>query len=219
MKKQKKYLLIGIAILSLCLSGCGTPMFELTAEEEALIVHSAAYYVAKHNIQQKDGVNNTVYTGAEEDTEQNTQNGDPSTNPEKNNIIAETIGHGTDLEISFLEAYAADNYTEGNVCFVEAKQGYDLYIVKLQVKNITEQDVLLDNATLNPSFRLVAENVNVRAEVTILSVDFSTYRGTIAAGEAKDLILLFEVKEAQVETILEPILQIITENGTKDVKL
>ena len=46
MKKQKRYLFIGVAVASLLLSGCGTQLYELTKEEEDLIVHSAAYFVA-----------------------------------------------------------------------------------------------------------------------------------------------------------------------------
>ena len=60
MKKDRRYLLIGMTVFSLFLGGCGTSMFELTVEEEELIIHSAAYFVAKHNIQQKDGVSNVI---------------------------------------------------------------------------------------------------------------------------------------------------------------
>ena len=50
MKKFKRYLYIGVAVMMLFLTGCGAELYELTAEEEDLIVHSAAYYLAKHNI-------------------------------------------------------------------------------------------------------------------------------------------------------------------------
>ena len=57
MKKIKKYLCAAVAVMMLFLTGCGTELYELTEDEEKLIIHSAAYLVAKHNIQQKDGVN------------------------------------------------------------------------------------------------------------------------------------------------------------------
>ena len=50
MKKIKRYLFAAVAAMMLFLTGCGTELYELTAEEEQLIIHSAAYFVAKHNI-------------------------------------------------------------------------------------------------------------------------------------------------------------------------
>jgi hypothetical protein len=57
MKRKIRYLCIAIAVMMLFLTGCGAEMHVLTQEEESLIIQSAAYYVAKHNIQQKDGAN------------------------------------------------------------------------------------------------------------------------------------------------------------------
>ena len=56
MRKYKGGLAIILIALSLMLSGCGTPMFELTDKEHELIVNYSAYIVGKYNIYQKDGI-------------------------------------------------------------------------------------------------------------------------------------------------------------------
>ena len=56
MKKKGVLLSAAVLLLSLFLGGCGTPMYELTDSEEEIIVHYAAYALAKHNTFQKDGM-------------------------------------------------------------------------------------------------------------------------------------------------------------------
>ena len=241
MKKYKRYLFICIAICSIFLSGCGTELYELTAEEEELIVHSAAYLIAKHNIQQKDGVSAEVHIddvvdeqpeleelekeepetelaeevvdGGNAVAEDETEAGDASVS------LAEVIGHATDLTVSYGGSYLAENYVEGNAYSVDASAGKTFYVMKFTITNVTEQEVLLDNASSSPIFKLVSGDVKVKSEVTFLTTDFSTYIGTIPAGESVETILLFEVPKDSGETILEPTLQITIDNQTKNVKL
>lgn len=64
MKKGIRLLAVLSAALFL-LGGCGTPLYELTEEEEDLIVQGAAYMLSKYNIYQKDGMNSTLSSGGE----------------------------------------------------------------------------------------------------------------------------------------------------------
>lgn len=239
MKKQKRYLCIGIIMASLFLSGCGTELFEMTKEEEDLIVHSAAYYVAKHNIQQKDGASAVVDQDSimlkdesvENETESSTEveediteapNGTVVEGQEEKNTtisLAKAVGHMDDLEITYTGSEIADNYVEGEAYSIDAEKGKTFYIMKFNIANPTEEDVLLDNVTLNPLFKLISSEVNVKAEVTFLATDFSTYLGTIPAGESVETVLLFEVLEAQAEQMSTPVLQIIVNNEIKSIKL
>ena len=85
MKKYKRYLCIAIAVMLMGLTGCGTQLYELTPEEEALIIHSAAYFVAKHNIQQKDGVSGVLLPDSfEEETEESGTQTDNAGSGEEN---------------------------------------------------------------------------------------------------------------------------------------
>ena len=45
MKKFKRYLFIAVAVITMLLTGCGAELYELTAEEENLIIHSG---ITKH---------------------------------------------------------------------------------------------------------------------------------------------------------------------------
>jgi len=238
MKKQKRYLLIFTALCSLLLSGCGTQLYEMTKEEEDLIVQSAAYYVAKHNIQQKDGVSavvdpdtitleeeNTEYV--EENTESDTETeevinpseGDEQTGEDLAVSLAEVIGHENDLSVTYAGSYVANNYVEGAAYSVDADEGKTFYVMQFTIINTTDGEVAVDNVSLNPMFKLINDNVSVKSEVTFLTTDFSTYQGVIPAGESVKTILLFEVSESVAEEITAPTLQITIDNVTKIVKL
>lgn len=239
MKRCKRLLLVCIAACSLILGGCGETLHELTPEEEALIVHYAAYVVAKHNIQQKDGMSNVYIPEVEEqetesvdtplDTElpEGTQTpegegGTPGEETEVENttvLLADAIGHSADLTITYAGSYVADNYIEGSAYSLDATEGNTFYIMKFTITNATEADVMVDNLTKGLSFKLESGDVSAKSEVTFLMTDFSTYVGTIAAGQSVETILLFEVPESSAEAILEPTLQIIIGNEIKNVKL
>lgn len=239
MKKQKRYLFIGAILLSLTLSGCGTELYELTSEEESLIVHYAAYYVAKHNIQQKDGISAVVdpdtitveddtTEAVEDSTELETVIGEDANSPsgegeqdveDAGTSLAEIIGHGTDLSVVYSGSYTADNYIEGSAYSVDAAKGKTFFVMKFSITNTTDEDVEVDNASINPIFKLVSESVSVKSEVTFLTTDFSTYQGTIPAGKTVETILLFEVSESVADTITAPSLQISVDNEIKSIKL
>jgi len=240
MKRQKRYLFISVLMVSLFLSGCGTQLYEMTQEEEELIVHSAAYFVAKHNIRQKDGVSAEVDPGAimlEEETEAPeeslesdtgmTEDGSfssgegtaESTQADGTVTLAKALGHEEDLFITYDGSYISDNYVEGDAYSLDAKKGKTYYIMKFTVTNPTKTDVQLDNLTLNPMFKLVGNEVEVNAEVTFLAKDFSTYLGTIPAGGTVETVILFEIPETQAASISEPELQITVDNKTNKIKL
>ncbi len=234
MKKLKRFLCIGVAMMMLLCTGCGTQLYELTAEEEDIIVHSAAYFVAKHNIQQKDGVNGVPLPDSfeeeesEAESETETENGgngaggdaeNPNKQDENALSLAEVIGHKDTLKVSYEGSYVANSYMEGSAYIVDAEVGKTFYVMKFKLTNTTGQDVAVNNATKSPVVKLVSDAATVKSEVTFLTADFSTYQGTIKAGESVDTILLFEVSEAVAEQITAPVLQITVGNSTKNIKL
>ena len=231
MKRYKRILFVCIAACSLFLGGCGESLHELTVEEENLIVHYAAYVVAKHNIQQKDGMSGVYVPEAEpENTEivdtpegtDNPQGGDGTTDmPVVDTAVtlANAIGHGTDLVITYTGSYIADNYVEGSVYSVDASAGKTFYIMKLTLTNITQGDVVVENVTKRLGFKLTSGDLSVKSESTFLMTDFSTYYGTIPAGQSVETVLLFEVPQENAEGITAPVLQISIGNELKNVKL
>ena len=235
MKKQKRFLCIVIALMSLVLSGCGTQLYEMTKEEEDLIVQSAAYFVAKHNIQQKDGVSAVVDPDSivlkneieEASSEEVTEEGQVSEGGASSGelivsggvSLADIMGLSSNVTVSYVESYVADNYVEGSAYFVEAEKGKTFYVMKFSIQNTSDDAVVVDNAAIHPVFKLVSGNLSVKSEVTFLTTDFSTYQGTIKAGETVETILLFEVSNSQAEQIVAPELQISVDNEIKNVKL
>ena len=232
MKKYKRYLCIAVAVMMLFLTGCGTELYELTEEEETLIVHSAAYLLAKHNIQQKDGVNGYPLPDSfEEESEEESEleveeggsgSGGETTKPKPSEdmiSLAELIGHKDSLKVTYEGSKITNSYMEGGAYLVDAQEGKTFYVMRLKLTNITGQDVNVNNAAKSPVVKLISDAVTVKSEVTFLTSDFSTYQGTISAGESVETILLFEVSKSVAEKITDPKLQITIGKSTKTIKL
>lgn len=230
MKKIKRQLCIALAFMMLLLTGCGTQLYELTAEEEELIIQSAAYYVAKHNIQQKDGVNGYPLPDSfdEDESEEESENtGQDNTGGDSNVVqpadqmatLAELIGHKTSLKVTYEGSQVVNSYKEGSAYLVDAAQGKTFYVMKFKLTNVSSETVAVDNASKSPIVKLIADGVKARSEVTFLTSDFSTYQGTIEAGQSVETILLFEVSEEDGAKITAPTLEITIGNSTKTIKL
>ena len=229
MKKYKRYLFNAIAVMLMGLTGCGTELYELTAEEENLIVHAAAYYVAKYNIQQKDGVTGVELPDSFEDETENSESGsgnagsadvgNQSKPADDMAALAELIGLEGKIKISYEGSYVANTYKEGSADIVDAEKGKTFYVMKLKLTNITGSDIEINNALKSPIVKLVCDSVKVKSEVTFLTSDFSTYQGVVKAVKSVETILLFEFSEKSVEKIVSPTLQITIGNSTKSIKL
>ena len=230
MKRYRRILFVCIAACALLLGGCGEALYELSAEEEALIVHYAAYAVAKHNIQQKDGMSN-VHISEEtedEDVPENTQSADETPDDGSNESpevvngvkVSDVIGHGSDLTVTYTGYTVSDSYVEDNIYAIDAPEGKTYYIMHLKLTNITEADVSVENLTKNLVFKLVVGDSTVDSvKNTFAMKDLSSYVGTISAGQSVETVLLFEVSDEVAETLTEPSLQIIIDGTVKNVIL
>uniref|UniRef100_UPI0040575526 hypothetical protein n=1 Tax=Agathobacter sp. TaxID=2021311 RepID=UPI0040575526 len=240
MKKRKLRIFALVVALATMMAGCGTQVFELTESEEKLIIHSAAHIVAKHNIQQKDGVINVIITEGEEKLEEieGTQEPEPTETEEPSQTeqnesgeasseaehtmetvsMAAAIGHGSDLSVSYKGSTVSKHYTEGAYYSIDAGAGKTYYIMKFDMKNISDAEATVDNVSLNAVFKLNSGDLKVQAEVTFLNTDLSTYLGNIAPGAAAEAILLFEVPESAAESITAPKLQVTVGGDTKLVE-
>ena len=238
MKKNKVNTVVAVLTAGFMLTGCGTPLYELTEEEVNLIAYSAARMVSKYNIQQKDGMINVVIE--EEETEEKKQDKKPvatenskkeedktntqSTSSNKAEMVekvsfASAIGHGSDLSITYKGSSISKNYTEGSYYSLDAENGKTFYIMKFGVTNTSNSIVKLDNVSLNATFKLIAEDLKVNAEVTFLDTDLATYLGEIAPGATADTILLFEIPEEKARELSKPELQVIINKEVKVVDL
>lgn len=235
MKKHRRFLAMGLVAISLMLSGCGTPLYELTADEEELIVKYAAQFVAKHNIYQKDGVSGVDIEAWEEESEESSNSetqdsedtqlpsGSGDSNPDNTDKDVTSMAAAIGLADGLMLTYAGDSVTdyvkEGAGYSVDAGEGFTFYVMKFHLKNTTEQDIEVDNVSSHPSFKLTSGSIVTKSSVSFLSTDLSTYKGTIKAGETVELMLLFKVNAGDAEKISAPVLQITIDGVTKKVKL
>ncbi len=241
MKKHRRYLAVGLAVLSLTLTGCGNEMYELTDEEQALIVQYAAHFVSKYNIYQKDGVVNvepleeteeetlteaTELPSGTEGTKPNPDIGDtevdtePTDKPVKPGIsLAEALGLKDKLSIRYLGSEVAEHIKPGAGYDVNPTvKGNTLYIIKLGVKNISPEALALNHMNLDADFS-IAGDFKVRHHQTMLENDFTSYIGTVPAGETVEMLLIFELKPEDAAMLGKPQLKITIEKETKTIEL
>lgn len=243
---MRKRTTVSAAILAVCLllTGCGTQLFELTDEERSLITTYSAYVVSLHNTYQKDGLlSTTMLVEDEEDDivippetekkQEETQaasenSGGSQENPDQQQqekkpsiSLAEAIGHGKDLSITYKGCSVADSYVQGEGYSLTAQDGRTFIIAEFRIKNTSKKTVKLDNLTLSPSFRCHyndSENA-VGAEMTFLDTDLGSFEGSIAAGKSANAVLLFEVPAEKNLKISSFTLSVFVGGEESDIEL
>lgn len=227
MRKHRRCLAVVVAAVSFLLSGCGAQVYEMTAAEEELIVQYAAHFVSKYNIYQQDGV---VYVGAEADTEDSDKSDDTATQKPENSekpdkpsnrveSIEEAIGLSGNLEITYKGSEVKESLKQGNAYLVTPNAGNALFVMNFDVKNVSDKAVEMNHLLLDLQFKLESGKVVSTHRETFLNNDFSTYIGSIAAGETVNMVLIFEAKESDVKQIVSPSLQITVDGKKKMVEL
>lgn len=204
-----------VVFVSALLGGCGEAPYELTQSEQNIIIDYSAHVVAKHNTSQKKGL---VAVDMEEVTPEETET--PSADSTADNAGGETSSAGTDqpeeeaavtatlndifggegLSVEYTGASIAENYMESTYYSVEAEAGRNLVVVGINLINTGTEDVEVDNLSLSPSFRITVNgDTSAAAVTTVLTEDFSTFQGAVAAGATQGTVLLFQVPDAVTE--------------------
>lgn len=220
MKKHRRFLAMGLVCISLLLSGCGTSLYELTADEEALIIKYAAHFIAKHNIYQKDGISIEV---AEDETEiDDSQTPGDTEEPDQGEVnkdpsIGEALNLPKGISLVHQESYVANNITIPGYS-VGTEKGFTFYILKFQMKNDTDATIDVDIFSKNVSFKLTSGKTVLTSKNDPI-VSLTSYVGSVKAGESVEVYLLFKVKEADASKISEPIIELVEGKTTKPVKL
>lgn len=227
--KRVKCIFFAVSItFVIFLSGCGDKLYELTEEQEDIIVRYSAHVLGKYNIYQKDGM--TGVRPEEPEPEEPTSNVDDTQGNGLSNgeagganavpvtgttTFAESIGHSDDLAVVYQKIYAVSSYQEGGYFDLSAEAGYVYLVAELLVSNPGTVDIGVDNLSRGMAFSIALADGNVyTSDKTVLLNDFSSYQGTIAAGDTRNLVLLFHVPEAESEQIGE-IQFFVTENSEK----
>lgn len=194
MKKRMQFLAILLAS-TVVLGGCGTSLYELTDDEEDLIVSAAAQAVAKHNVFQMDGITDvepeTETQMQENTTEQDTQQVQEETNTNTNTGGTKTDTQtkeialsdllGKNLKVSYKGYSTASSYQEGDYFSVNAASGKTLIIMNINVKNTGKKNTKIDMLSKDVTFYGCFNGTDRMVEKKILSTkNLSTYRRKIS---------------------------------------
>lgn len=217
MRKTRVQMMAASAVLAaVLLGGCGEAPYELTKEEEGIVVNYSAHVLAKYNKYQKDGLK-YVYEQEEEpveeaateqipeepaetpDTESTTpESGAPADGTEEADPVAtatlqDVFGTGG-LNIQYMGARIADNYVESDVYALNANPGKTYLIMEIGISNSSGVAENLDILNSMPKFQATVNgDTTASSEITILTEDFSTYEGVIEADETVPTVLLFQI--------------------------
>jgi uncharacterized protein YceK len=238
MKNRFRMLAI-VSAVTLLLGGCGTPLYDLTDDEESLIVSYAAYALSKHNVYQQDGMTSAQLPeeqetqqqevhGAADTPEQESSETSSSTTTEStgNNLneeavsLAAAIGQGSGLTVSYKGYQVQDSYQEVNYYAVDPDIGNRLVVMKFKLKNPTNQDIKLDTVSLDNTFYASFDGGSaVKETVSFGAQSLSYYEGVIKAGKSKTAVLLFQVPEAEADQISTVDLMVELEGATHPVEI
>lgn len=221
-------LLAVLSATALLIGGCGTPMYELTEDEETLITQYAAYAVGKHNIRQKDGM--TGDKPQEEDPAKSEQQStedktDPAnqnpaqTGADSNETDADILQYpaisfsdalecDAALTVSYKGCKVEDAYKEGGYFSVNADPGNSLVVLKFVIVNNGKKSVKYDTSSMKNTFYGVFDGKNRIAEkMTFSNKELTSSTRTIKPGEKAAAVMLFELsKEQAAEMTTETLL-------------
>lgn len=222
MKKRMQFLAILLAS-TVVLGGCGTSLYELTDDEEDLIVSAAAQAVAKHNVFQMEGITDvepeTETQMQENTTEQDTQQVQEETNTNTNTGGTKTDTQtkeialsdllGKNLKVSYKGYSTASSYQEGDYFSVNATSGKTLIIMNINVKNTGKKNTKIDMLSKDVTFYGCFNGTDRIVEKKILSTkNLSTYQGKIKPGKSIKTVLVFEVSKKLADEISTQDLQV-----------
>ncbi len=238
MRKTKLQMTMVALMAAMLMSGCGEEPYELTDKEEELIVNYSAHVVTKYNTYQKEGLS---YVWPEETeeleteqpeepmTEENTEQADyeagtqaPVPGDMEENDATEFVSVPTTLtelfgepgvEVDYVGARLADSYMESAYYAQYPDPGKQYLILGIDITNTGEEDVALDYLADTAEFRVTLNGeITSSAEITVLTEDFSTFEGTLGAGEIRETVLLFQVP-ATVVSVDKVDLMVIGDNN------
>ncbi|MCR4649097.1 MAG: hypothetical protein K5776_08475 [Lachnospiraceae bacterium] len=243
MKRKIIYSLICFASLGL-FAGCYNAIPEMTEEEEIKVVRYMADAVLEHDVnyqarllseeekaialeEEKQKAERLKQIEEEEKIKQeekkaeNTPDDVPVSEAQKVytvDKISEYLGT-EDIAYEFggyetLDKYPKDSDSIGFA--FTASDGNKLVIVKINASSVSG-DAYVDFITSNPKFKaIINNNVKVPSSKVPLDDVLNFYSGTIAAGEVKQLVLIYEIPE---DTLIETLDLSLSAFGKDSIKI
>jgi hypothetical protein len=218
-------------LLVICFSftGCGTQLYEMTAEEENIIVLYSAKIISKYNRAQDKGY--CLVAKDKEVTEEDT-----STVPEpvadEDGVIQ--IDEATRYRNTFSSIYGidglnfeyqgyeiADTYTTEDVLISDPEEGHSYLIIKVKLTNNTDEDMQVDLLSAPLSYTvLINGSISAECQSTLSMDDLSTYYNkSLGANTTVDTVLLFSVNTGDLANITSLSMQVTRDEQLYNVTL
>ena len=232
--RKRIRLLAALSLTVFLLGGCGTPLYEMSEEEEGLIVQYAAYALAKHNIYQKDGMTNAVPPEEQEESQaadeteaaeegQIPEGGTDSGSGEESQqavSIAKAVGMEEKLKISCIGSSVTDTYQEGAYFSVNASENKKLLVMEFKLKNISGEALKMDTASTGGSFSCCLDGEKqIPEKKTFGGRILSSFSGSIKAKGTQKLYLIFEVPAEMAKNSKSQELYVTIDGQNYSVKL
>lgn len=217
MRRRTIQMMAAVFLSVTLLGGCGAAPYDLTENEENVIVNYSAHVVAKYNTYQKEGLS---YVDLEEESETDEPSEPVSTESDTQDTGAAGAGAPSDgdsgavlaqtatlndlfgaegLKIDYIGARIESSHMESEYFALYPSAGNLYLVLGIDITNEGTEPVTLDYLTMMPGFEVtVNDNVTAKSEITVLSDDLSSFEGTLAAGETRETVLLFQVPETVV---------------------
>jgi len=234
---MNKRIILSIVLLCVCMGFCGCSLMEPVSDKDmdAIVAYSAKM-VAKYNTKQKDGVvfidesdelksmakekekakaNTTNSTNSSKSSNSTSGNATQTTPPV---ALASALGiNGVDFAFQGVEV--KDSYTT-NVYDMSPNPGSKFLVMKFKATNTSGQDANIDILSLSPKFKATINgSANANNDLTLMPEDLSTFKGTLKANESRDLIILFQFKDADLSNIQGTSLKCTVNGSTNDIIL
>lgn len=235
-------IMASVLVAATVMTGCGTKIYDMTDEEQQLIVNYSAYALSKHNIYQPDGMTSATESETEEQdtsaTETETETADEKTSEKTDTgqengnsgqsqqtaqetkptmqtvSLAQAIGY-EGLSVSYAGMTTEETYKEGSYYSMEAGAGNTYAVLKFTLSNTTGADMNVDLFTNTGKYRAAfSGGKEYEAEGSFLTYALNTFQGTIAAGQSVDVVLLFKVPQ---DTVCDSVTMSVEKDNVKNL--
>lgn len=238
-----KKIIIYIQVCALCmcfLSGCSIgPSVDLTEEQTELISEYAAGLLLKYEKGHEIGLSKVadldfaqldvtptptpiptpvVVEEEQEALVEDIAGGEYETEQEEVVVPPLNVMFGIpDMNLDFAYAQICDVYPEGEELLfsMSATEGHQLLIMHFNLTNpMASQEHVLARLGDTKVRALINEDIRVRAYLTFLQNDLTSYAGTLESGQTEDAVIVFEVEEnIQIDS-----LKLLLVNGSKQME-
>ena len=244
MKIKRFNLLILIMCFSLFSTGCGEELYEMTEDEESIIVLYASKAVSKFNENQTIGIANARVRDGELDDESEEASDSTEDNADESEVDSTTgeqiSSDGTSQEdgedssaesedsgYSFTNAVdipgveftcsefdVTEEYKTSNFVLTKVS-GKQYLVLSITAENTSDSSVDFSNYTDRTYSLSLNGSEKSSTQYTPLSNDLANYDGILAAGETKSFILVFLFINSSVENISSLELYVTSEGTTR----